>query len=83
MATYKITAKYEYEAEIEAGSEAEAESLFLKDLNDYYVGTYDYDCEELASCRNCGNTDEYETPDPDFLCEDCAELEKEEEEESN
>lgn len=47
MAIYKVNALYEYEAEIEASSEQEAEAMFLADLNSYYVGTDSFDVEEL------------------------------------
>lgn len=47
MATYKITASYEYEAEIEATSPEQAEKLFLEDLNSHYVGTDSFDIEEV------------------------------------
>jgi hypothetical protein len=48
MATYTITAMYEYVAEaIEADSPEEAERLFLADLNMYYVSTESLDIEEV------------------------------------
>ena len=48
MAKYDIKAKYEYWAEgIEADNEAEAEKIFLADLNDHYYGTYSFDIEEV------------------------------------
>lgn len=47
MATYKINALYEYEAEIEADSPEQAEAMFLADFNSYYVGTDSFDIEEL------------------------------------
>lgn len=47
MAKYKITAMYEYEAEIEADSPEQAEKLFLDELNSYYVSTESLDIEEL------------------------------------
>jgi hypothetical protein len=47
MARFLITASYEYSAEIEARTEAEAESLFLDDLNSHYVGTDSFEIEEL------------------------------------
>lgn len=53
MATYKIKAMYEYEGEVEANSADEAETLFLKDLNDHYQSTYDFECVEL--CEDCGD----------------------------
>lgn len=45
MAHYEIKAQYEYGATIEADSPEEAEKLFLADLNLYYQGTYEYECE--------------------------------------
>ena len=53
MATYRIKANYEYEGDIEANSPEEAETLFLKELNDYYMGTESYECYEL--CEECGD----------------------------
>lgn len=48
MPIYQIKAQYEYWAEdIEAENEAEAEKIFLNDLNQYYYGTYEFDIEEV------------------------------------
>lgn len=47
MARFLITASYEYSGEIEARTEAEAESIFLDGLNDYYVGTDSFEIEEI------------------------------------
>ena len=47
MTRFNINAMYEYEAEIEANTEAEAYDLFLADLNTYYVGAYSIDIDEL------------------------------------
>jgi hypothetical protein len=47
MARFFITASYEYSGEIEARTEAEAEAIFLDDLNSYYVGTDSFEIEEL------------------------------------
>lgn len=47
MPLYNIKALYEYEGEIEADTEEEAEKIFLDDLNMYYMGTYSYECEEI------------------------------------
>ena len=47
MATYKITAMYEYEGEIEADSPEQAEEFFLDELNSYYVSTESFDVEEI------------------------------------
>lgn len=47
MALYRINALYEYEAEIEADTQEEAEAVFLEDLNMYYMGTYSYECDEI------------------------------------
>lgn len=49
MATYRIKAQYDYEADIEADSPEEAEKLFLADLNDHYAGTESYECENLTT----------------------------------
>ena len=47
MAMFEITAMYEYGGTIEADSKEEAEEIFLDALNDYYCGTYSYECEQL------------------------------------
>lgn len=47
MATYRITAVYEYSGEIEASSEEEAEKYFLDGLNDYYTSTESFEIEEV------------------------------------
>ena len=47
MALFNIKAMYEYEGEIEADTQEEAEAQFLDDLNMYYMGTYSYEVEEL------------------------------------
>lgn len=47
MPLYNIKALYEYEGEIEADTEEEAEKIFLDYLNMYYIGTYSYECEEI------------------------------------
>lgn len=47
MALFRINALYEYEGEIEADTQEEAEAAFLEDLNMYYMGTYSYECEEI------------------------------------
>lgn len=70
MATYNIKAQYEYEAEIEADSPEEAEKLFLADLDTYYVGTYEFECDKVAECTECGATDDWQSED--FVCEECA-----------
>lgn len=57
MATYKIKAQYEYEGTVEADNAEDAEKVFLAELNDHYVGTYDYECEEV--CAECGEEIEY------------------------
>lgn len=49
MAKFYIKAQYEYEGEVEADTREEAEQLFLDELDSYYAGTYDYECEELES----------------------------------
>jgi hypothetical protein len=46
MATYNIKAMYEYEGEIEADSPEKAETIFLNNLNTYYVSTESFDIEE-------------------------------------
>jgi len=47
MPKYEIRAMYEYWAEdIEAENEAEAEKIFLEELNSHYYGTYSLDIEE-------------------------------------
>lgn len=47
MAKFFIEAQYEYCGEIEARTAEEAEKLFLEDLNDYYMGTYSFEIEEM------------------------------------
>lgn len=76
MATYNITAVYEYAGEIEADSPEEAEAIFLKDLNDYYSSTESLEIEKLGECVVCGEVDSYATED--FTCDICAEEEEEE-----
>ena len=76
MATYTIKATYEYEAEVEANNEAEAEKLFLEDLNLHYVGTDSFEIEKIAECVECGETDIYAVED--YTCDTCADNEDEE-----
>ena len=45
--TFRINAMYEYEAEIVADNEQEAERIFLQDLNSHYVGTYSMEIDEI------------------------------------
>ena len=47
MAIFSIRATYEYGADIEAETAEEAESIFLDDLNTYYMGTDSFDIEEI------------------------------------
>lgn len=55
MKKFRIQANYEYSAdEIIAATEEEAYDIFLANLDSYYVGLYDYSCEEEAEvCENC------------------------------
>jgi hypothetical protein len=76
MATYNIKAMYEYEGEVEANSEAEAEKLFLDELNSYYAGTYSFEIEKIAECTECGEPDIHAVED--FTCDSCADNEDEE-----
>lgn len=76
MATYSITATYEYAGEVEADSPEEAEKFFLDDLNSYYMGTESYEIEKLGECVECGEVDP-DTND-DFTCDICADNEDEE-----
>lgn len=73
MAKFKITATYEYEGVIEADNAKDAEKLFLKDLNDYYQSTEEFEIEEVEVCEDCG-ADEL---DLDGSCFDCREEEEE------
>lgn len=79
MATYKITATYEYEGVVEAPTRERAEALFLHDLNMHYVGTDDF--EQLLVCPSC--YEEIESEDElneDAQCDLCvvqAEIEEE------
>ncbi len=70
MATYNITAVYEYAGEIEADSPEEAEAIFLKDLNDYYSSTESLEIEKLGECVVCGEVDS--NASEDFTCDVCA-----------
>ena len=47
MAKFNIKAMYEYEGEVEADSPEEAEKIFLAELNDFYMGTYSFEIEEI------------------------------------
>ena len=73
MPHFKITAMYEYEGTIQADTAEQAEKLFLADLNDYYQGTEEYECEEVEVCEECGE-DEL---DLDGSCFDCREDDEE------
>jgi hypothetical protein len=76
MATYSITATYEYAGEIEADSPEEAEKFFLDDLNAYYMGTESLEIEKLGECVVCGEVDS--NASEDFTCDICDEEEEEE-----
>ena len=78
MATFSITATYEYAGEIEADNEQEAEKLFLDELNSYYMGTESFEIEKIAECVECGEPDIFAVED--FTCDTCADNEDEEEE---
>jgi hypothetical protein len=45
MAKYNIKAMYEYEGEVEADTPEQAETIFLNNLNTYYVSTESFDIE--------------------------------------
>ena len=47
MATYQISAVYEYSGEVEADSEEEAYQTFIANLDSYYFGVYSYEVEEI------------------------------------
>lgn len=47
MAKFQIDASYSYSAEIEADTAEEAEQMFLDNLNQYYVGTEEFEIEEI------------------------------------
>jgi hypothetical protein len=47
MARFFVEAMYEYRGEVEARTVEEAESLFLDELNAYYMGTESFEIEEL------------------------------------
>jgi len=70
MAKYKIKAVYEYEGVIEADDEKSAEKVFLKDLNDYYTSTEEYEAEEV--CEDCEGD-----LDLDGSCFECRDDEEE------
>jgi hypothetical protein len=74
MPHFKITATYEYEGTIQADNAREAEKIFLKDLNDHYVSTEEFECELVDVCEDCGE-DEL---DLDGSCFDCREDDEEE-----
>lgn len=76
MATFSITATYEYAGEIEAENEEEAEKLFLDELNSYYMGTESFEIEKLGECVECGEVDSDTTEN--FTCDICADNEDEE-----
>lgn len=73
MPHFKITAMYEYEGTIEADNPIQAEKIFLKDLNDYYVSTESFDVEGVDVCEIC-LADEL---DLDGSCFDCREDDEE------
>lgn len=73
MAHFKIRAVYEYEGVIKADSAREAESQFLKDLNDYYSSTEEFVIGLVDVCPECGE-DEL---DLDGSCFDCREDDEE------
>lgn len=76
MATFSITAKYEYAGEVEADSPEEAEKFFLDELNSYYMGTESFEIEKLGECVECGEVDA--DTSEDFTCDICADNEDEE-----
>ena len=47
MARYEIIAQYEYSGVVEADSQEEAYTAFLRELNDYYSDTLELDIEKL------------------------------------
>lgn len=47
MGKFYIEAKYEYAGEVEADNAEQAYELFIDDLDTYYVGTYDYEIDEM------------------------------------
>lgn len=68
MKKFRVMAQYEYEAEeIIAKDEDEAYTIFLNNLNDYYVSMEAYECEEIAEvCEHCEqDIDECECEDED------------------
>ena len=56
MATFRITATYEYSGEVEADTEDEARKAFWEDLNTFYVSTEDEEIEKLETCEVCGES---------------------------
>lgn len=67
MATFRITAMYEYEGVLTAKTKEEAEKKFLADLNQYYTSTESLDilevcseCEDDVSFCDCAPEDDDE-----------------------
>lgn len=70
MPTYKITAVYKYDGEVEAPTPERAEQLFLAEINMHYDDTLEFECVELEECPECGEAKEDATA-WGGICHDC------------